>query len=188
MKKLQIATVFSGIGAFEQALNKMNVDYDIVFACDNGEREIKNSEDDIRFFAKKNGYNSEKLNQYVKSLYDSTKKQNMMKKSYFANYHIDENRWYEDIRFIDGKKFKDKVDIFVGGSPCQSFSIIGKRGGLNDTRGTLFFSYANLIKDIQPKVFIYENVPGMLTHDNGNTWEVIQNTFAELGYRIEMRI
>ena len=188
MKKLQIATVFSGIGAFEQALNKMNVDYDIVFACDNGEREIKNSEDDIRFFAKKNGYNSEKLNQYVKSLYDSTKKQNMMKKSYFANYDIDENRWYEDIRFIDGKKFKDKVDIFVGGSPCQSFSIIGKRGGLNDTRGTLFFSYANLIKDIQPKVFIYENVPGMLTHDNGNTWEVIQNTFAELGYRIEMRI
>ena len=59
------------------------------------------------------------------------------------------------------------MDVLVGGSPCQSFSIIGKRAGLEDTRGTLFYDFARLIKETQPKVFIYENVPGMLAHDRG---------------------
>jgi len=76
------------------------------------------------------------------------------------------------------------VDVLVGGSPCQSFSIIGKRAGLEDTRGTLFYDFARLIKETQPKVFIYENVPGMLAHDRGKTWQVISEVFDSLGYKI----
>lgn len=182
--KLQIATVFSGIGAFEQALLKLNIPYNIVFACDNGERNIKESYDEIINVAKENNFTFDELNKYVKELYDNTKKINHMKKSYFANYFINENNWFEDIRFIDGNVFRNKVDILVGGSPCQSFSNMGQRKGLEDARGTLFYDYARLINEIQPKVFIYENVPGMLNHNNKDTWKRIKDIFNSLNYKI----
>ena len=134
-------------------------------------RNIKESYDEIINVAKTNHFTFDELNKYVKELYDNTKKINHMKKSYFANYFIDENNWFEDIRFIDGSVFRDKVDILVGGSPCQSFSNMGQRKGLEDARGTLFYDYARLINEIQPKVFIYENVPGMLNHNNKDTWK-----------------
>jgi len=186
MKKLRLATVFSGIGAVEQALEKNKVKYDIVFACDNGERELPLTPEEIK--EKINGRPQDEVNAYVKKLYDETGKKNYVKQSYFANYKIDEKNWYEDIRFLDGKQYKDKVDILVGGSPCQSFSIIGKKAGLEDTRGTLFYDYARLIKETQPKVFIFENVPGMLVHDDGNTWKVISSVFNSLGYKIFKQI
>lgn len=106
-----------------------------------------------------------------------------MQQSYLANYKINDNDFYQDIRFLDGKKYKNQVDLFIGGSPCQSFSISGKRLGFEDTRGTLFYEFARLVNEIQPKVFIYENVPGMLSHDNGNTWNVISSVFDQLGYK-----
>lgn len=187
-KKIRIATVFSGIGAFEQALIKKKINHEIVFACDNGEREIPYSYEEIIDYGKKNKFDNETLNKYVCELYKDSKKENFMKLSYFANYKIQENQWYEDIRFINGKKYHNQVDIFVGGSPCQSFSIIGKRAGLNDVRGTLFYEYARLVKEIKPRVFIYENVCGMLVHDNGNTWNVIIDVFNSLGYKIYWNI
>ena len=187
-KVIRLATVFSGVGAIEHAFLKLNVPYEIVFACDNGERELTNSYEQIIETCQKNCFDDIKTNNYVKSLYEKTGKNNWMKTSYFANYNISEDRWYEDIRFINGKKFHDKVDLFVGGSPCQSFSIIGKRGGLEDARGTLFYEYARLIKEIQPKVFIYENVVGMLTHDKGNTWRTIKSIFESLDYNISFTI
>ena len=111
-----------------------------------------------------------------------------LKESYFVNYKIDEESWFEDIRFIDGKKFENKIDLFVGGSPCQSFSMMGKRAGLEDARGTLFYEYARLVNEIKPKVFIYENVPGMINHDNGNTWKVVREIFESLGYKFYFQI
>mgnify|MGYP003295895165 CR=1 FL=1 len=130
------------------------------------------------------GLSDKEANEFIKKLYSSTGKHNYMKDSYFANYDISEDRWFEDIRFLNGKKYENKVDIIVGGSPCQSFSIIGKRAGLEDTRGTLFYDYARLISETKPKVFIYENVPGMLAHDKGKTWQVISEVFDSLGYKI----
>ena len=182
---IRLATVFSGIGAVEQALLKDKIKYKIVFACDNGERYINLSDE------KKNellSMNSKDRNVLVKKMYDDTKKINHVKTSYFANYDISEDRWYDDVRFIDGNEYKNKVDLFVGGSPCQSFSIIGKRAGLEDARGTLFFEYARLVKEINPKVFIYENVPGMIYHDKGNTWKVITEIFDSLGYKIHYKV
>lgn len=179
---INIATVFSGIGAFEQSLKKNGIKFNTAFACDNGEREIKVHYNDIIKYSLENNLDNEQLNNYVEELYNSTNKTNMMKKSYLANYSVD--KWYEDIRFIDGNKYKDKIDYFVGGSPCQSFSIIGKKAGLDDARGTLFYEYARLVNEIKPKVFIYENVTGMLTHDKGNTWKVIKEVFESLNYKI----
>lgn len=61
------------------------------------------------------------------------------------------------------------IDLLVGGSPCQAFSMVGKRLGFEDTRGTLFYEFARIINECKPKVFIYENVKGLLSHDNGRT-------------------
>lgn len=106
-----------------------------------------------------------------------------VKESYFSNYTIDKDSWYDDVCSIDGLKYFNKIDILVGGSPCQSFSMVGKRRGLDDTRGTLFYEFARVIDESRPKVFIYENVKGLLTHDNGETFKTIISAFDELGYR-----
>jgi len=107
-----------------------------------------------------------------------------VKQSYFANYDIKEEDWHDDVTKFSAKKYKNKVDLLVGGSPCQAFSMVGKRRGLEDTRGTLFYDFARIVDESKPKVFIYENVKGLLNHDNGRTWEIVQETFNSLGYKI----
>ncbi len=179
---IRLATVFSGIGAVEQAMNKQKIDYKLVFACDNGERELQETEKEIKKMISNLSYEEEK--KFIDNLYLKTGKPNYMEESYMANYNIDKKDFHQDIRFIDGNYYKGKVDLLVGGSPCQSFSIIGKRGGFNDTRGTLFYEYARLIRDCEPKVFIFENVRGILNHDNGETWKTIKKTFKKLKYKI----
>lgn len=99
------------------------------------------------------------------------------KKAYFANYPISEAQWHTDVHDFDAKHYKGKVDLFVGGAPCQAFSLRGKHGGFEDTRGTLFREFARIVIECQPKVFIFENVKGMLSHDKGKTWKVIKETF-----------
>lgn len=111
------------------------------------------------------------------------------KKSYFANYDIKEEQWHTDITKFDASPYKDKVDLFVGGAPCQAFSIVGDQLGFEDTRGTLFREFARVVKECQPKVFIFENVQGLFKHDNGRTWEVIYNTFKDYcGYDIHYQL
>ncbi|CRF49864.1 Modification methylase [Helicobacter heilmannii] len=111
-----------------------------------------------------------------------------VKQSYFANYAMDETRWHDDIMRFCALEFKNKIDILVGGSPCQSFSMVGKRRGFGDTRGTLFYEFARVISECQPKAFIYENVKGLTNHDKGRTWQIIQESFKELGYTIYTQI
>lgn len=89
-----------------------------------------------------------------------------------------------DIHQIDFTPLRGKVDFLSGGFPCQAFSYAGKKGGLNDTRGTLFFELARAVKEIQPKVFMGENVKGLLSHDEGRTLDIIRNAIKELGYTL----
>lgn len=125
---------------------------------------------------------------YVDNLYKGKEKSNFVKQSYFANYNIDEDNFHWNVSFIDGYQYRNKVDLFVGGSPCQSFSMVGKQRGLGDTRGTLFYEYARLVKEIQPKVFIYENVKAVLNNDNGKTWSTMSKVFDELGYKWKLMV
>lgn len=136
----------------------------------------------------KNILTNEEVHNFVEEWYATTRMPNSVKKSYLANYQIENNAWYEDVRFLDGKQYNGLVDLFCGGSPCQSFSTYGKKKGLEDARGTLFYDYARLIKEISPKVFIYENVKGLLTHDKGRTWEIIKNIFKKLNYKIYPKV
>ncbi|MGN0031667.1 MAG: DNA cytosine methyltransferase [Candidatus Gastranaerophilaceae bacterium] len=111
-----------------------------------------------------------------------------VKQSYFANYKINEEDWHDDVTKFSAVKYKNKVDLLVGGSPCQAFSMVGKRKGLEDTRGTLFYDFARIVSESQPKVFIYENVKGLLNHDSGKTWDVVQSVFHSLGYKLFTKV
>ena len=218
---IRLGTLFSGIGAIEQALLRLGVKHQIVFACDNGELELKLLEpelqseyDKLKKIASYRQTIEDKArireltaleqtvidqtanhisnlpsisdkNKFVNQLYsEHSKGHNYVKDTYFANYQINEEDFHLDVRFLDGRDYVNMVDLMVGGSPCQSFSSNGKRGGFMDTRGTLFHDYARIIAEVRPKCFIFENVRGLLVHDNGNTWEVIKNTFTELDYNI----
>lgn len=188
MEKIKVATVFSGIGSPEQALLRLGVPHSVVFACDNGER-IIDADYGAEYMHIKSLPTAQDKKEYVDQLYQSkTRQTNFVQQSYLANYQLDEDRFYQDIVLLDGTDYEGEVDLFIGGSPCQSFSIAGARGGFEDTRGTLFFEYCRLIKEIKPKVFIYENVYGVLNHDGGRTWETMQNVFSELGYHFSWSV
>lgn len=146
---IRIGTLFSGIGAIETALKRLQLSHSIVFAGD--------------------------IDPHVK-------------KSYFANYNINPEDWHDDITQFDARKYHGKVDLLVGGSPCQAFSMVGKRLGLEDTRGTLFYDFARVVSQTKPKVFIYENVKGLVNHDGGKTWQVVRDVFHELGYNFNWNI
>ena len=182
---IKLATLFSGIGAIEQALIRMHKEYEIVFACDNGEIDIdfdvENAKREISHLKTK-----KEKKEYVDKLYKKlSRKKNHVKASYLANYKIDEDDFHLDVRLLDGNDYCNQVDLLVGGSPCQSFSSVGFRGGLEDARGTLFYDYARLIQEIRPKVFIYENVRGLISHDSGKTWSKMKDIFMNtLHYKI----
>lgn len=94
---------------------------------------------------------------------------------------------YGDITKINAEELPD-FDCLVGGFPCQAFSIAGKRGGFEDTRGTLFFDLARILRTKQPRLFVFENVKGLLSHDNGNTFRTIIATIDELGYDAQWQV
>lgn len=81
-----------------------------------------------------------------------------------------------------------ELDLLSGGAPCQSFSYAGKRLGLEDARGTLFYHYAKFLEQLQPKMFLFENVRGLLTHDKGRTYQTILDIFEGTGYVIQKAV
>lgn len=140
----------------------------------------------LRELAQMPDYSDKK--KYVDKLYRSKESQNKVKISYMANYNINDEDYHWNVSFLDGRQYEGKVDLLVGGSPCQSFSLVGKQRGLEDTRGTLFYEYARLISEIKPKVFIYENVKALLSNDDGKTWETASQIFTELDYTWEKKV
>ena len=109
-------------------------------------------------------------------------------RAYRAVHNIKENEvYYEDARTINPKEMPD-FDLLCGGFPCQSFSIAGKRRGFDDDRGTLFFEVARLVREKRPPYLLLENVPGLLSHDQGRTFTAILNTLSQLRYHVEFQV
>ena len=109
-------------------------------------------------------------------------------KTYRKNFPNDNHDPKCDITTVDAKSLPD-FDVLLAGFPCQAFSIAGKRGGFDDTRGTLFFDVARIIKEKQPKAFLLENVKGLTNHRSGKTLQVILNTLREdLGYTVFYKV
>ena len=105
-------------------------------------------------------------------------------KSYRALFDTGGEQFYENIRDIDTAGLAD-FDLLVGGFPCQPFSCAGKRLGTKDERGTLFFELARILEAKRPRYFIFENVPGLLGIEKGQTFKIILETLSELGYCVE---
>lgn len=94
----------------------------------------------------------------------------------------------KDIREVDFRPYKNKVDLVAGGSPCQAFSYAGKKLGFEDTRGTLFYEFARAVKEVEPSMFLFENVKGLKSHDKGRTFATILDVFTELGYNLQYKV
>lgn len=146
VRKLRVYDMFSGLGGFRIALEKL--DCKVVGYCDNDK------------YAQK----------FYTQAYDT-------KNEVFNN----------DAREINTKELPN-FDILCAGFPCQSFSIAGKRRGFKDTRGTMFFEVARVLKDKRPRYFILENVKGLLSHDGGQTFQTILKVLTDLGYSVQWQV
>ena len=93
-----------------------------------------------------------------------------------------------DIHNVDFTEFANKIDIVTGGFPCQAFSYAGKKLGFEDTRGTLFHEFARCVKEVNPKMFLAENVRGLVSHDEGRTLSTILSVFEGLGYKVQKQV
>lgn len=140
---LRLATIFSGIGAPEHALQRLGWDYQSVFACDNDK------------FARK---------------------------SYEANYEL--GPFFDDVCDISGAEFADKVDLLIGGPPCQAFSSFGLQRGIGEQRGQLLWEFFRVVSEVRPRVFIFENVTGLLRRKHRKSFDVMLDEFRALGYRV----
>lgn len=129
MRKIMVGSDFSGIGAFDQALIRLGIDYETVFSCD--------------------------MDKYAR-------------KSYIANYG--EPKYYPQ-NVYDRIIPTEPLDIYMTSPPCQAFSLAGKRKGEEDKRGVLFYNSNEFIKINNPRYFIFENVKGLLSDDNGKTFQ-----------------
>ena len=105
------------------------------------------------------------------------------KQAYDAIYDTGGELYFDDARKIVPEQLPD-FDLITGGFPCQSFSIAGARKGFDDTRGMLFFEIARIAAVKKPKYLFLENVPGLLNHNSGRTFETIIHTLDELGYDV----
>lgn len=128
MKKIKVGSDFSGVGAFDQALKKLKIDYQTIYACD----------------------------------WDKYARQ-----TFIHNYG--EPKYYpKDV--YEREIPSESLDIYMTSPPCQSFSLAGKRLGKDDKRGVLFFNSHEFIQVNKPRYFIFENVKGLLSDDNGKTF------------------
>ena len=107
--------------------------------------------------------------------------------AYRAIYNTEKEVFYDDVTRIDTAKMPE-FDLFVGGFPCQSFSVSGAGRGFADPRGALFFELARIIKDKRPSAFLLENVPRLISHDSFRTFQVILCTLSEMGYCLEWMV
>lgn len=92
-----------------------------------------------------------------------------------------------DVSEIDWTPYHGTVDVVVGGSPCQAFSMAGKRGGLMDERGRLMLEFVRAVRDIQPRWMLWENVPGVLSQSDGDAFETLQRELEQCGYSLAWR-
>ena len=167
-------SLFSGIGGFELGIQKAYENLSNTKRQQQRRFPWNSSNNEQSFLGKEQptcvGYSE--IDKYATQIYQK---------------HFPEHKNYGDIRKINEKELPD-FDLLVGGFPCQAFSIAGKRKGFEDTRGTLFFDIARIIKRKRPARILLENVKGLLSHDNGNTFKTIISTLDELGYDLQWQV
>ena len=180
---MKYVSLFAGIGGFDLALNRLG--HECVYANDFDKycKIVYDKNFKSRRFkgkARPNG-RQDIFNERDKSNTRGTKGQQQQ------GVNIDNGLDTTPIQEVPTDSIPDH-DLLVGGFPCQAFSIAGKRRGFDDTRGTLFFDIARILKAKQPRFFLLENVKGLLSHNNGRTFKTIISTLVELGYDLQWQV
>jgi DNA (cytosine-5)-methyltransferase 1 len=190
-------SLFSGIGGFERGIDQSYVDS----INRNKNRKVKKNQKEYveawnRLESVQRQGSSAEIGWYSKLLDRSNDKRapHCVGYSEIDQYaiqiykkHFPKHKNYGDITKIEADNLPD-FDFLCGGFPCQSFSIAGKRKGFQDTRGTLFFDIARILKAKRPRLLLLENVKGLLSHDSGNTFKTIISTLDELGYDLQWQV
>lgn len=172
---LKYLSLFSGIGGFELGIQRA-IDEVEQRGCGQKENEMEAfmsntiSQPNKRQSATCIGYSE--IDKYAIKVYER---------------QFNEHTHYGDATKINAAELPD-FDLLVGGFPCQSFSVAGKRAGFNDTRGTLFFDIARVLAEKRPRHLVLENVKGLLSHDQGKTFQTILGVLSDLGYRVEWQV
>jgi DNA (cytosine-5)-methyltransferase 1 len=172
--QLRYFSTFSGIGGFELGIERA-IHNRPTRTLEEGEPSDTHSPDaqsehSRQLTARCIGYSE--IDPYAVKIYQS----------HFPDHHN-----YGDITAINEKELPD-FDLFVGGFPCQAFSVAGLRRGFEDTRGTLFFEIARICRAKRPRLLLLENVKGLLSHDKGRTFTTIITALDELGYDLQWQV
>jgi len=109
-------------------------------------------------------------------------------RSQYLEFHGEPGIFYNDISDLNATKYKDEIDLFVWGSPCQDLSLAGKRKGFDGAKSSLFREGARVMSEMMPKTFIFENVKGLLSSNGGADYKEVIKTFQDLGYLIAMKV
>lgn len=170
-------SLFSGIGGFELGIQNAYENFNRNCISEQASEDLRNDSADDSGLRERGQQNAvcvgySEIDRHAISVY----------RRQFPNH-----KNYGDITKIDPGELPD-FDLLVGGFPCQAFSIAGQRRGFEDTRGTLFFEIARIVKQKQPRLLLLENVKGLLSHDDGSTFGTIIATLSELGYCVEWQI
>jgi len=185
-KEIRIADLFGGVGGFrlgiERATNKEN--REIEQQQQSKGANIRHNRNKLNTSSSRGrGRENKRDTTYSCVFYSEIDKYAVQ--TYNKNFK--ENHKPTDITKIRAKDIPN-FDILCGGFPCQAFSIAGKRRGFQDTRGTLFFEIARIIKTKRPKIVFLENVKGLLNHNKGETFRTIIQTISELGYNVQWMV
>lgn len=182
-KEIKIADLFGGVGGFRLGIERATNNQRGEFIQSSNKMGSIQSQRNISNNNKSNG-RGRRAHSNVKCVFYSDIDKYAVQ-TYNKNFK--ENHKPTDITNIRAEDIPD-FDMLCGGFPCQAFSIAGKRGGFQDTRGTLFFEIARIIKTKRPKLVFLENVKGLLNHENGQTFSIIIQTISELGYNVQWMV
>lgn len=180
--KIKYLSLFTGIGGFELGI-KQAYEQSNIHRLSGGEEQRKDGDSDIRGWLRSESKSSNRRDEAVCIGYSEIDKYAIQ----IYQKHFPNHKNYGDIKTINEYDLPD-FDFLCGGFPCQSFSIAGKRKGFYDTRGTLFFDIARILRAKLPRLFLLENVKGLLSHDNGQTFSTIISTLTELGYYLQWQV
>ena len=108
--------------------------------------------------------------------------------SYLANHEIDEARFFTDVKELNARPYAGQIDILIGGSPCQDFSIAGQRAGEDGERGNLIWQFYRVVSEARPSVFVYENVKGFLSINGGKSYQRFLDALRGLGYHCHAEV
>ena len=173
--------LFAGIGGFRYGLEKCN-------GVESTNKKSKSTKPEVQFRGERSALEEKRSilysnKRWFRAVY-SNEWDKYASSIYKKHYGECDTR---DIRTVKSSEIPD-FDLLVGGFPCQAFSIAGKRKGFDDTRGTLFFEIARILADKRPRYFILENVKGLLSHDEGKTFQTILGVLTDLGYEYQWQV